>query len=117
VTGDAERTNDRRQTCTKLGPEVLGTQMETHNSVIASFLYYSLLSLCFFFSLLFKASLLYNSLKPCFHWEALDRPELPPDPPHLTLSQNLRTELYFYGEAGGSASPPPTASCYCLTLL
>jgi hypothetical protein len=35
--GDAERTNDR-QTCIKLGPGVLGTEMEMHNSLIASFL-------------------------------------------------------------------------------
>jgi hypothetical protein len=41
---------------TKLGAGVLGAQMETHNSLIASFLYYSLL-LLYFFSL---------SLKPYF---------------------------------------------------
>jgi hypothetical protein len=55
--GDAERTKDRRQTCIKLGPGVLGAQMEMHNSLDASFLYYSLF---------FKSLLLYNSLKPCF---------------------------------------------------
>jgi hypothetical protein len=46
ATGDAEKTNDRRQSW---GTDVLGTQMETHNSLITSFLYYSLLLLCFFF--------------------------------------------------------------------
>jgi hypothetical protein len=35
---DAERTQDR-QTDRKLGPGVLGAQMETHSSLIASFLY------------------------------------------------------------------------------
>jgi hypothetical protein len=40
----------------KLGPGVLGAQMETHNSLVASFLYH----LFFFF-----ASFLY-SLKPYF---------------------------------------------------
>jgi hypothetical protein len=66
VTGDAERIQDR-QTDRKLGPGVLGAWMETHNSLIASFLYYSL-HLLFFFSLsfFFKAVLFYNSLKPCF---------------------------------------------------
>jgi hypothetical protein len=33
--GDAERTKDRRQTYRKLGPGVLGTRVETHNSLIA----------------------------------------------------------------------------------
>jgi hypothetical protein len=37
MTGDAERTNDK-ETCIKLGPGVLGAQMETHNSLVASFL-------------------------------------------------------------------------------
>jgi hypothetical protein len=36
-----KRTNDR-QTCTKLGPGVLGAWMETHSSLVASFLLYSL---------------------------------------------------------------------------
>jgi hypothetical protein len=33
--GDAERTEDRRQTCRKLGSGVLGAQMEMHNSLVA----------------------------------------------------------------------------------
>jgi hypothetical protein len=49
--GNAERTNDRRQTCRKLGPGVLGVRMETHSNLIASFLCYSL----FLTSLFFKA--------------------------------------------------------------
>jgi hypothetical protein len=47
MTGDAERTNDRRQTCRKLGSGVLGTQMETHSSLIA------------FLTSLYSASFLY----------------------------------------------------------
>jgi hypothetical protein len=39
VTGDAERTKDRRQICRKLGSGVLGTGMETHSSLVAFFLY------------------------------------------------------------------------------
>jgi hypothetical protein len=42
ATGDAERTNDR-QTCIKLGPGVLGTRVETHNSFIAFLLLFALL--------------------------------------------------------------------------
>jgi hypothetical protein len=66
VTEDAQRTKDRRQTCIKLGPSVLGARMEMHNGLVTSFLYYSLLFLCFFSSLFFQALLLYFSLKPCF---------------------------------------------------
>jgi hypothetical protein len=66
VTRDAERTNDRKQTSIKLGPGVLGAWMEMHSSLIASFLYYSLLLLRFFSPLFLKALLLYYSLKPCF---------------------------------------------------
>jgi hypothetical protein len=66
ATEDSERTQDT-QTDRKLGPGVLGAQVETHNSLIASFLYYSLHLLCLFsLSLFFKALLLYSSLKPCF---------------------------------------------------
>jgi hypothetical protein len=39
VTGDAERTKVRGQTYRKLGPDVLGAQMEMLNNLIASFLY------------------------------------------------------------------------------
>jgi hypothetical protein len=48
-----------------LGSGVLGAWMEMHNSFITSFLYYSLLLLCFF-SLFFRVLLLYYCLKPCF---------------------------------------------------
>jgi hypothetical protein len=48
--GDAERTNDR-QAFIKLGPVVLDAQMETHGSLIASFLYYSLLFTLLLFSI------------------------------------------------------------------
>jgi hypothetical protein len=55
--GDAERTN---KTCTKLGPGVLGAGMETHSSLVAFLLLFSLL---FFFSLsLFFKALLLKSL-------------------------------------------------------
>jgi hypothetical protein len=47
VTGDAKMTQDL-QTDRKLGPGVLGAWMEMHSSLITSFLYYSLHSLCFF---------------------------------------------------------------------
>jgi hypothetical protein len=57
VTGDAERTNDKRQTCRRLGSGVLDAQMKKHNSLVTSFLYYSLL-LLHFFSLFFKTLLL-----------------------------------------------------------
>jgi hypothetical protein len=57
VTGNTERTNDRRHTCIKLGSGILGTWMEMYNSLITVFLYYSLLLLCFF-SLLFKTFIL-----------------------------------------------------------
>jgi hypothetical protein len=67
VMGDAERTKDRQTDRQKVGPGVLGTWVETLNSLIASFLYYSLhLLCCFSLSLFFKALLLYNSSKPCF---------------------------------------------------
>jgi hypothetical protein len=45
VTGDAERTKYRRQTCRKLGSGALGTQMETHSS---SIYFFSILSYSFF---------------------------------------------------------------------
>jgi hypothetical protein len=38
ATGDAERTNDRRQTCRKLGLGVLSARMETQSNLVASFL-------------------------------------------------------------------------------
>jgi hypothetical protein len=53
VTGDAERTKDRRQICRKLGTGVLGAQIEMQSSLIASLLLFLL------------ASFLY-SLKPYF---------------------------------------------------
>jgi hypothetical protein len=53
ATGDAERTKDRRQTCIKLESGMLGAQMEMHNSLVASFLFFkSLLLKSFFFSIL-----------------------------------------------------------------
>jgi hypothetical protein len=55
--GDEERTKDRRQTCTKLGSDVLGAQMETHRSRF----YFFFTSLVFFYF----ASFLY-SLKSFF---------------------------------------------------
>jgi hypothetical protein len=51
MTGDAERTKNMRQTCIKLGPGVLGTQMEMHNSLVV-------------FLLLYSASFLLYSLRP-----------------------------------------------------
>jgi hypothetical protein len=46
--GDAEMTNNRRQTCRKLGPGALGAQMETHSSLVAFllFFFYSASFLC-----------------------------------------------------------------------
>jgi hypothetical protein len=83
VTGDAEKTNDRRQTHTKLGSSVLGAWKETHNSLVAFLLYYSLLSLCSFSlilqglaSLLFFKTLLLKSFlffKVSFRRLALSR--------------------------------------------
>jgi hypothetical protein len=46
---DVEKTQDR-QTDRKLGLGVLGAWVQMHNSLICSFLYYSLHLLCFFFS-------------------------------------------------------------------
>jgi hypothetical protein len=65
VTGDAERTKDRRKTCIKLGSGVLGTHMEMPKSLITSFLYYSLLLLCFslFFKILLLKSFFFSILK------------------------------------------------------
>jgi hypothetical protein len=53
ATGDAERTKDK----IKLWPGVLGAQMETHNSLVTSFLY----QLFFYFD-----SFLLHSLRPYF---------------------------------------------------
>jgi hypothetical protein len=67
--GDWRCRKDKRQICTKLGPGVLGAQMETHSSLVTSFLllfYFAsfLYSLkCYFFSLFLKAFLLFYSLK------------------------------------------------------
>jgi hypothetical protein len=61
---------DRRQTCKKLGSGVLGARMEAHSNLVTSFLLlffyfasflYSLKP--YFFSLFFKAFLLFYSLK------------------------------------------------------
>jgi hypothetical protein len=65
ATGDAERTKDR-QTDRKLGPDVLGTQVEMHNPSGFFSLLFSSFTLLFSLSLFFKALLFYSSLKPCF---------------------------------------------------
>jgi hypothetical protein len=56
--GDAERTKDR-QTCIKLGPGVLGSQMEMHSSLIASLLLFTQLLFSLFKTLLLKSSFLF----------------------------------------------------------
>jgi hypothetical protein len=66
MTGDAERTKDRRQTCKKPRSGVLGTQKEMHNSLVTSFFFSSFLLLLCCLSLFFKTLLLFYSLKLFF---------------------------------------------------
>jgi hypothetical protein len=66
VAGDAEKTKDRRQTCRKLGSDMLGCQMEMPNSLITSFSLLSLLLPCFFSSIRKNLSSFFYSLKPYF---------------------------------------------------
>jgi hypothetical protein len=57
VKGGAERAKDRRQTCRKLGPSVLGALMEIYNSLVTSLLFFYFVSFLYslkpyFFSIL-----------------------------------------------------------------